>query len=236
MEQQPRTLRLVSPFMEGPDVADVQRLLGVDADGEFGPITAGAVTAWKRTRGDDDPTNVLSVDDQERLEADVPLRAVRLMEQWATSGFREDPPRSNRVPPLIALAERQEVAGAYSGMGYPWCAFAAFLAALVAGGRSATSGLRERRFNPLYTPTILDEARAGEFGLRIVPPAEAFRGDLVLFDWDFNAGDPTDHVARLAHAPVDGRVRTVDGNSGVDGAVEPRDRAIGSVRAFARDS
>ena len=158
------------------------------------------------------------------------------MEQWATSGFREDPPRSNRVPPLIALAERQEVAGAYSGMGYPWCAFAAFLAALVAGGRSATSGLRERRFNPLYTPTILDEARAGEFGLRIVPPAEAFRGDLVLFDWDFNAGDPTDHVARLAHAPVDGRVRTVDGNTGVDGAVELRDRAIGSVRAFARDS
>ena len=69
-----------------------------------------------------------------------------------------------------------------------------------------------------------------------MPAAEAFRGDLVLFDWDFNAGDPTDHVARLAHAPVDGRVRTVDGNTGVDGAVELRDRAIGSVRAFARDS
>jgi hypothetical protein len=236
MEQQPRTLRLVSPFMSGPDVADGQRLLGVDADGEFGPITAGAVSAWKRSRGDDDPTSVLTPDDQERLLEDVPLCAVRLMEQWAASGYREDPPRSNRVPPLIGLAQRQGVAGAYSAMGYPWCAFAAFLAALVAGGRSATSGLRERRFNPLYTPTILAEAKAGEFGLRIVPASEAFRGDLVLFDWDFAAGDPTDHVARLAHTPVDGRVRTVDGNSGDEGLVARRDRAIGSVRAFARDS
>jgi peptidoglycan hydrolase-like protein with peptidoglycan-binding domain len=69
VEQQPRTLRLVSPFMEGPDVADVQRLLGVDADGEFGPITAGAVSAWKRARGDDDPTSVLTPDDQERAFA-----------------------------------------------------------------------------------------------------------------------------------------------------------------------
>jgi hypothetical protein len=121
-------------------------------------------------------------------------------------------------------------------MGYPWCAFAAFLAALVAGGRSAASGLRERRFNPLYTPAILAEARAGAFGLRVVAEARAFRGDLVLFDWDFGAGDPADHVGRLAQAPVDGRVRTVDGNSGVSGLVEPRDREIGSVRAFARDS
>jgi len=37
-----REVGQISPFMEGPDVADVQRLLGVDADGEFGPITAGA--------------------------------------------------------------------------------------------------------------------------------------------------------------------------------------------------
>jgi hypothetical protein len=236
MDQQPRTLRLGSPYMEGPDVVQAQRLLGVDDDGEFGPITSGAVAAWKKARGDPAPTGTLSADDQARLHADVPLRAVRLMEEWAASGLREDPPRSNRVPALTALAQHQQVAGAYSGMGYPWCAFAAFLAALVAGGRTATSGLRERQFNPLYTPTILTEAKAGEFGLRIVPASEAFRGDLVLFDWNFNAGDPTDHVARLAQAPADGRVRTVDGNSGNDGLVEPRDRAIGFVRAFARDT
>jgi hypothetical protein len=236
MEPQPRTLRLVSPHMHGRDVAEVQRLLGVDADGEYGPITAGAVAAWKRTRGDRRPSSRLTVVERRRLLGDVPLRAVRLMERWATAGLHEDPPRSNRVPALIALAEREEVAAAYSRMGYPWCAFAAFLAALVAGGRSAALGLRERRFNPLYTPAILAEAEAAAFGLRVVPATVAFRGDLVLFDWDFGSGDAADHVGRLAHAPLDGRVRTVDGNSGVRGRVESRDRGIASVRAFARDS
>ncbi|HEY7603727.1 MAG TPA: hypothetical protein VH760_05640 [Gaiellaceae bacterium] len=225
--------------MSGPDVVEVQRLVGVQADGEYGPITAGAVAAWKRSRGlagADGAHTELTPDERRRLVADVPLQAVRLMEGWAASGLRETPPRSNRVPALVTLAQKRGVAGAYSAMGYPWCAFAVFLAALVAGGRSATSGLCERRFNPLYTPTILDEAEAGAFGLKVVPAASAFRGDLVLFDWDFKSGDDVDHVGRLVHAPVNGRVRTVDGNSGVNGAVEPRDRAIGSVRAFARDS
>jgi peptidoglycan hydrolase-like protein with peptidoglycan-binding domain len=236
MEPQPRTLRLASPFMHGPEVAEAQRLLGVRADGVFGPITSGAVAGWKRARGISSPDGELAPADRARLVADIPLGAVRLMERWAASGLREDPPRSNRVPALIAVAEREEVAPVYSSMGYPWCAFAAFLAALVVGGESAALGLRERRFNPLYTPAILAEARAGTFGLRTVPATSAFRGDLVLFDWDFAAGDPADHVGRLAQAPAEGRVHTVDGNSGVGGLVEPRDRAIGSVRAFARDS
>jgi hypothetical protein len=236
MDPQPRKLRLVSPRLHGPDVAVLQRLLGLRADGEFGPVTANAVAAWKHARGDRTPTPDLTPGEHRRLLADVPLRAVRLMERWAASGVAEDPPRSNRVPELVALAERLGVAPAYSGMGYPWCAFAAFLAALVAGGQSAALGLRRRRFNPLYTPTILAEAEAGTFGLRVVPPAEAFRGDLVLFDWDFASGDPADHVARLVQAPEDDRVRTVDGNSEADGLVALRERAAGSVRAFARDS
>jgi peptidoglycan hydrolase-like protein with peptidoglycan-binding domain len=236
MEPQPRTLRLASPFMHGPDVAEAQRLLGVQADGEFGPITSGAVSAWKRSRGSGTADGDLTPADRRRLLTDVPLRAVRLMERWAAAGLREDPPRSNRVPALIVLAEQEKVAPAYIGMGYPWCAFAAFLAALIVGGHSATLGLRERRFNPLYTPAILAEAEASAFGLRTVAATSAFRGDLVLFDWDFAAGDPADHVGRLAQAPSEGRVQTVDGNSGVGGLVEPRDRSIGSVRAFARDS
>ncbi len=235
MEPQPRDLRLESPRLHGPDVAGVQRLLGVPADGEFGPVTAHAVAAWKRARDFVAPSPELSPADHRRLLADVPLRAVRLMERWAAAGVAEEPPRSNRVPQLIALAERLEVTPAYSGMGYPWCAFAAFLAALAAGGKTAALGLRERRFNPLYTPAILAEAKAGAFDLRVVAGEAAFRGDLVLFDWDFARGDPADHVGRLVQAPLDGRVRTVDGNSEDTGLVEFRDRSIGSVRAFARD-
>jgi hypothetical protein len=236
MDVQPRTLRLVSPYMQGPDVAEAQRLLGVDADGVFGPITAAAVAAWKRSRGDADPTLELAEPDRTRLLGDVPLRAVQLMERWAVSAVAEQPSRSNRVPSLIALADRLAVAPAYSGMGYPWCAFAALLAALAAGGESAAAGLRNRRFNPLYTPAILRAAKEGAFGLHLVGAMSAFRGDLVLFDWNFDGGDPVDHVGRLREAPTDGRIQTVDGNSGANGLVELRERTIKSVRAFARDS
>ena len=37
--------------MHGPDVAEVQRLLGVEDDGDYGPQTARAVADWKRARG-----------------------------------------------------------------------------------------------------------------------------------------------------------------------------------------
>jgi len=58
----------------------------------------------------------------------------------------------------------------------------------------------------------------------------------VLFDWNPAAGDPADHVARLVEAPAEGRVRTVDGNSGEAGVVALRERPLRDVRAFVRDS
>jgi hypothetical protein len=222
--------------MHGRDVAAVQRLLGVDDDGEYGPITAGAAAAWKRSRGERPASRELDPDDQRRLIDDVPLRAARLMEHWAFVGVGEEPAGSNHVPELEALAERLEVRPEFSRMGYPWCAFAVFLAALVARGKTAGQGLRRRLFNPLYAPAVLEEARAGRFGLALVATRRAFRGDLVLFDWDLERGDPSDHVARLVEAPTNGRVRTVDGNSGRIGRVAVRERPIDEVRAFARDS
>jgi hypothetical protein len=48
------------PFLEGADVEAVQRALGVDADGEYGPITAAAVRNWKFRTGY--PTR--AIDDQ----------------------------------------------------------------------------------------------------------------------------------------------------------------------------
>src|SRR3954469_7205790 len=161
------------------DVAEAQRLLGVPVDGDLGPKTAAAIAAWKRSR---------AVTDVRLLFSDVPLQAAAQMERWA--GLEEAPPRSNRVPALAAVAARLGVAPQLAAMGYPWCAFCAFLAALAHGGRAAALGLREQRFNAVYTPAILAAARAGEVGLRIVPPALAFRGDLVLFDWDLRHGDP----------------------------------------------
>lgn len=156
------------------------------------------------------------------------------MERWV--GLREVPPRSNRVPELAALAGRLGVEPVLARMGYPWCSFAVFLAALAHGGHTAARGLRGREFNAVYTPAVLAAARAGACGLRVVSPALARRGDLVLFDWDRGRGDPADHVARLVEKPVDGLVKTVDGNAGGDGTVAVRSREIGLIRAFVRDS
>jgi hypothetical protein len=236
MEPKPRTLRLASPFMRGRDVAELQRLLGVEADGVYGPMTAAAVKAWKRARRGQRPSGNLSPGDQRRLRADLPLRATFLLERWAYRGLREEPPGSNRVPQLVALATELEVAAPFVRMGFPWCAFAVFLAALAEGGRTAELGLRRRTFNPLYAPDVLAAAEKGRFGLQIIPAEDAWRGDLVLFDWDLASGDPADHVARLVEPPDNGRIYTVDGNSGVQGLVALRMRSSGSVRAFARDS
>ena len=159
-------------------------------------------------------------------------RAVARMEGWAKRGLRERPPGSDVVPELVALAGRLDVLDGYRRMGFPWCAFAAFLAALEAGGEAADLGLRQGAFNPLYVPTVLEEAQARRHGLELVPHAQAVRGDLVLFDWP--GGDAADHVGRLRRPPADGVVATVDGNS--SGCVALRERPVSTVRAFARDS
>jgi hypothetical protein len=159
-------------------------------------------------------------------------RATVTMETWAKRGLRERPPASNVVPELVTLAQQLDVVPRIAQMGYPWCAFAAFLAALEAGGETAALGLRDEAFNALYVPTLLTEARRRSHGLQVVPRAQARRGDLALFDWS-PAGDPADHVGRLLRRPLGSVVATVDGNS--SGRVALRTRPLAQVRAFVRD-
>jgi hypothetical protein len=254
----PRPLLLTSPYMKGRDVVKAQRALGVADDGEYGPVTAGAVVEWKRRNGypDDALDATLTVQDRRRLlgteplpadfqglaarraaedaaAGDVPGRAVAVMERWV--GLTEKPKGSDRVPQLTRIARDLGLADWYSSMGWPWCAFTVFLAALVEGGRTAELALRQGAFNGLSCPTILAEAQAGRHGMRVVSTAQAARGDLVLFDW---ATDPAqaDHVGRLVR-PVDGIVASVDGNTGDPSvSVALRERPLALVRAFVRDS
>jgi predicted chitinase len=255
-----RTLRVTSPYMSGEDVKEIQRALGIDDDGDYGPITAGAVVDWKRRVGypDKELTNAIGPRGirwllgkaklppgfealagrrarQLAKESTVPESAVAEMEAWANAGYREQG-QANKVPQLVKLATELGVPAKFAQMGFPWCAFAVFLAALKAGGRTADLGLRKEKFNALYCPTILGESDAGRWGMRKVPLAQTRRGDLVLFDWK-PGGDPADHVGRLLRPPTAGLVATVDGNSGKGNVfVVLRERPETLVRAFVRDS
>jgi hypothetical protein len=254
-----RTLLLTTPYMKGGDVVRVQRRLGVDDDGEYGPVTGGAAAAWKRRSGylDDAIDTTLSEQDQRYLlgkdelpsafrrraeerarelvaVAGVPQRAVEEMERWI--GLRERPPGSNKVPALGRVAADLGLSDWYQKMGWPWCAFTVFLAALRVGGQTAEQGLRQGKFNALYCPAILAAAQGARFGMQVVAPSQAARGDLVLFDWS-PQGDPADHIGRLVRPPTGGIVVTVDGNSGSDDLhVVQRERPTSVVRAYVRDS
>ena len=214
------------------DVAEVQRLLGVRADGELGPVTAAAIAAWKRSRGL--RGEGLTAAEHRRLLADVPL--LRWGRWSAGRGCTRCLAARTASPSSWRSRRGSACRHPSDGWGTPGARSRCSWRRSRTGARRPRGGCAGGEFNAVYTPAVLAAAKAGVAGLQVVPPALAFRGDLVLFDWDFRHGDPVDHVGRLVEIPVDGRVRTVDGNSGGDGLVARRDRENGSVRAFVRDS
>ncbi len=248
-----RTLRLITPNMVGTDIAEIQRALGVGDDGEYGPITAGAVADWKRRVGypqnqitnEIGPKGIRWLLGREPLPAGFETRArkrredgsamreaaVAEMEEWATARYAET--TKDVVPQLSRLARRLDVAPGYQRMGFPWCGFSAFLAALEHDGKTADAGLRKMSFNALYCPEILSNAANGRWGMRVVPAGQARRGDLVLFNWR-DGGDDIDHVGRVVAPPKGNRVKTVEGNAG--NKVALMDRPLSAVAGFVRDS
>jgi hypothetical protein len=255
-----RTLLLTSPEMTGPDVTAVQRRLGVAADGVYGEKTAAAVKAWRwRTGfpralpgiGPDGQRILLGLDPlpadyraraAERAAVKPPMqeRAVSVMEHWARLGLVEQPAGSNRVPRLGELANSLNLPAWYGRMGWPWCAFSAFLSAHAVGGATAKLGFAGK-FNVLYCPAILDAARKGLHGMQVVPTTSAKRGDLAIFNFD---GGAVDHIGRIRLAPSGGMVATVEGNTSSGdggsqnngGGVYIRSRSLSLITAFVRDS
>ncbi|MEZ5102075.1 MAG: hypothetical protein R3C15_20185 [Thermoleophilia bacterium] len=143
---------------------------------------------------------------------------------WAQArvGVREQPPGSRRGP---EIDEWQLACGL---VGHAWCgAFAA--AALRAGGLEPPAAI-------VWTPHLLDWARAGERGFSLATWAERAAGDLVLFR--FGDEREVDHVGLL---DLDLR-HTIEGNTTVDGrgheaaggVVARRDRGGDRVVALAR--
>lgn len=262
-----RQLRRTTPFMHGNDVRRVQHTLKLKVDGEFGPVTASSVAAWKRRAGypASHITPLIGVTGQQYLFGSRPLpvafkmrakaraqaakkaaaaqplreKAVRTMNVWAGRGMKESPAGSNKVPDLQALAKTLGLSSFYRNMGWPWCAFAVMLAMLQHGSKTAQLGLKQGKFNALYTPDILYHAGRNNFGMRIVGPGEAKPGDLAMIN--FPGGDRrVDHVGMVTKSPANGWVETVEGNTSSagsqdnGGAVLRKNRPLSQVTAFIR--
>lgn len=182
----------------------------------------------------------------------VGAKAADRMVRWYLMSYREAPAGSNRVPELARLAKQTGLSSWYQQMGWPWCGFAVFLAALAEGSVSAKYGLKQGRFNALYTPEIRAVAARGAFGLGAVSPRNARKGTGLLFDFGGGNGSEVDHVGyALGRVGEDvkvgdttfragpGEIVAVEGNTSYDssgsqangGAVAVRVRPISQVRA-----
>ena len=259
-----RAIFLSSPHMRGEDVKEVQRRIGVKVDGDAGPVTASGIARWKRYAGypENEINNGIGIKGQrilfqiDPLPPDYRARAVKRrkaaekrvgvaakaadqMVLWAQAGLKEVPAGSNVVPYLVKLAKSRGVT--YSpDMGFPWCEWAANLAALVHGGESAKAGLVDRKWNAAYTVSTVVNAQDGKFHSRLVSPASAPKGAKVYFDWTAG-GDIVQHVGRLLRVEGDTAV-TVEGNTSVSGsqdnggAVLVRRRPLSQVKFAVLDS
>jgi hypothetical protein len=246
---------LTTPHMLGSDVKVVQQALGVPDDCDYGSVTASAVADWKRRFGypDDQINNqlgekgihwllgeVAQPDDfkqrakQRRSDGSAMRQAaVADMLSWAGKGYKEMPPKSMKVPQLVRLAGQLNCAPGIARMGYAWCGFTVFLAALKNGGQAADQGLRKQSFNALSVKEIWHEASSGRHGLRVVATSQVEKGDLVLFDWPTEA-DRYNHIARVVTPPRGSTtVSTVEGNA--SDAVLKKNRQTSMVIGYVRD-
>lgn len=153
--------------------------------------------------------------------------------KWAESkvGITESPAGSNRGPEISKW--QRETAGIDSA---PWCG--AFVGYALKQAKVAITG------RIVFTPYILEDARAGRNGFeKLVPWGQGKKGDLVLMDFA-PGGAPVMHVGMLRadQVPGSGWAYTVEGNTSAGasgsqdngGGVFRRERARSVVVGIAR--
>lgn len=224
-----RDLRLTSPHATGPDVKALQVALNarmkarhegqIDADGEYGPATAGAVRqvgwdlgALPQTLDKGCPRGLAElIEDPSKRTPDQLARAKQRAETprgpqaaiaWARTqiGTKESPPNSNRGPKIdVWNGEVQSIGG-------PWCGAFAH-AALEHGGVKTDPSIR-------YCPSIEAMAKQGTGGFASWHPgvSNAQPGDLVLYDWFKNPPSFPDHVGVVV-ALQGNELHTIEGNT-----------------------
>jgi hypothetical protein len=139
-------------------------------------------------------------------------------------GMGERPPGSNNGPEIAVWGRNSiGVAG-----GFAWCQTFAN-AVLVAGGG--------QQLKSAYTVAVVQWAREGKFGLRVVRTSDRREGDFVYFKWPGVSRDFCDHVGVYL-----GKGKTLEGNTSPGtsgsqndgGGVFIRTRGLGNVVAVVR--
>lgn len=280
-----KILRLTSPLTEGTGVALAQQHLvkyGVLAktavDGVYGPVTANAAKRAKYLLGYADTAGTYDAALQAYMSGKTPTtvamraraaarkrkplpsltlgeRAADRMVGWYAGRWAERPAESNIVPQLSLLGKDLKLAAYFHQMGYAWCAYAMFVAFLCEGSTAAKYGLREGKFNALYTPEIRAVAERGAYGLATQSKTTIVKGTALLFDFGGSNGSEVDHIGialgkpgQVVKAggktwrPGKNSVVTVEGNTSYDaggsqsngGCVAIRTRSLTVIRAAIR--
>jgi len=280
-----KILRLTSPLTEGVGVALAQQHLvkyGVLAktavDGIYGPVTANAAKRAKYLLGYADTAGTYDATLQAymggKTKTTVAMRAraaarkrkpkpsltlgeraADRMVSWYVARWSEKPAGSNVVPQLSLLCKDMKLAAYYYQMGYAWCALAVFTSFLAEGSTAGKYGLREGKYNALYTPEIRAVAERGAFGLASQSKTTIVKGTALLFDFGGSNGSEVDHIGialgkpgQVVKAggktwrPGKNSVVTVEGNTSYDdsgsqsngGCVAIRTRSLSVIRAAVR--
>ena len=223
-----RTLHLSSPLETGPDVRALQAALNarmkarhegqIDADGQYGPATAGAVRqvgwdlgALPETLEQGCPAGLaqMIIDPDKRTPEQLARAKTRAETPhgpaaaiaWARTqiGTEEHPAGSNRGP---KIDDWQQGVGM---IGQPWCGAFAH-AALEHGGLKTAPDIR-------YCPSTEAHAKQGTGGFASWHPvANAQEGDLVLYDFVNHPPSFPEHVGVVVALQSDG-LHTIEGNT-----------------------
>ena len=190
----------------------------------FGPRTAARVRAFQKARG-------LTIDAQvgpntwqalsQPTYTKVKGERAGVM-RWlnAAIGTVEHPPSSNQGPRITGW---QELAG-FPGGGVAWCQCFAN-----ASAHAITKGRINSAWFGGYTPSVVDMARNGQHGLRLIPLAAARPGDWVYFKFPGQSNDPCDHVG-VFESQNGGTVTCVEGNTSAPAAAGSQSNGGGVFR------
>jgi hypothetical protein len=239
-----RYLHVTSPMMTGPEVARIQEKLTMlgyapgPIDGEYGPATSAAVTAYQRDSklevdGVVGPETRRALRGKATPREKQPIRRkpgrfgeLALAEALSHIGQKEKPMNSNRTK-----------FGRWFGVdGVPWCAiFVSYCfkegADLEVAKRFRGAGVYSKGCT--YVPTVEAWLRVtGQWRGRTTPRA----GDIAIFNWD---GGTPDHIGIVERYLGGGKFSCIEGNTSYGnnsngGQVMRRTRYVSQVNGFGR--